>query len=86
MLFHAGGPVSPRTTVVAEVEKVSGGLACCPPGPLLMRLDPVSMAAFAATHLTKPTHHGECTFTDPLGQCLVGRSPGGPALISVNKV
>ena len=27
MLFHAGGP-----TIVAEVEKVSGGLASCPPG------------------------------------------------------
>ena len=27
VLFHAGGP-----TIVAEVEKVSGGLASCPPG------------------------------------------------------
>lgn len=41
-----------------------------------MRLDPVSTAAFAATRLTEPTQHGECAFTDPLGQCLVGRSPG----------
>ena len=75
MLFRAGGPVSPRLTVVAEVEKVSGGLASCPPGPLLMRLDPVSTAAFAATCLTEPTQHEECAFTDPLGQRLVGQSP-----------